>query len=387
MRPTLLALGLVLWVGATAAADLVDLPPQPAGVPWPTTAWTEALPGPDVDRTALAAAIARSFSVLGPDGVPDTRALLVVHRGVVVAERYAPGFGPDSRFHSWSMAKSVTQALVGILVGDGRLRLEARAPVASWHDPGDRRNQLTLEHLLHMTSGLDNADDSGAGDGTGGFVAELIFGEGATNEAAYAADVPLAHEPGSHWAYSTGSSMVVAAIVQREVGGSGEAMRDFMRRRLFRPLGIRSMVGEFDDAGFFLGGGFVWASARDWARFGYLYLRDGVWEGRRILPEGWVDYTRTPADAPDNTVFGAHFWLNHEPFGDQFPVLPGAPESAFCATGAYGQYVCMVPTRDLLVVRLGESRGGGFPVIRAPLVELIAAFPALPTGPARGETP
>lgn len=354
----------------------VALPPQPPGVAWPTAAWEEAEPEPGVNRAALEAAYERAFANMGPGGMPDTRALLAIHRGKLVAERYAPGFGPQTRFHSWSMAKSVTQSLVGILVRDGRLRVDAQAPVARWHGPDDPRRVLTLDHLLHMTSGLDNGDDRGGG-GAGGFVGELIFGKGATDQAAYAADVPLVHEPDTHWAYSTGTSMIVASIVQNAVGGSGDAMRDFMTQRLFRPLGIRGMVGEYDDGGTFLGGGFVWAPARDWARFGYLYLRDGVWDGSRILPAGWVDYSRTSAPAPDNTVFGAHLWLNHEPFGDQFALLPGAPESAFCATGAYGQYVCMVPTHDLLVVRLGESHVSDWPAMRGPLVDLIAAFPPL----------
>jgi CubicO group peptidase (beta-lactamase class C family) len=355
----------------------VPLPAQPPGVPWPTAAWPQGEPGPGVDRAALEAALERAFAIRGPGGVPDTRALLAIQRGVLVAERYAPGFGPRSRFHSWSMAKSVTQSLVGLLVRDERLDVSAPAKVAAWRGADDPRRVLTLDQLLHMTSGLDNADDRG-GQGAGGFVGELIFGKGATDQAAYAEDVPLAHEPDSHWAYSTATSTIVASLVQDEVGGSGEAMRAFMERRLLRPLGMRGLVAEFDDAGTFMGGGFVWAPARDWARFGYLYLRDGVWEGRRLLPEGWVDYTRTPAPAPDNAVFGAHFWINARPIGDQFELLPGAPESAFCATGAYGQYVCMVPTHDLLVVRLGESHASDWPAMREPLVDLIAAFPPLP---------
>jgi CubicO group peptidase (beta-lactamase class C family) len=386
VRIAALVLGLLLAHGAAAAGPL-PLPAQPAGVPWPTAGWPQGEPGPGVDRAALEAASERAFSRVGPGGVPDTRALLAIHRGVLVHERYAPGFGPDTRFHSWSMAKSVTQALVGILVGDGRLDVAAPAKVPLWQQDGDPRRELTLDQLLHMTSGLDNADNRG-GEGAGGFVGALIFGEGATDQARYAADVPLAHEPDTHWAYSTGTSTIVASLVQAEVGGNARAMRAFMARRLFRPLGIRGMLGEFDAAGTFMGGGFVWAPARDWARFGYLYLRDGVWEGRRLLPEGWVDYTRTRAPAPNNTVFGAHFWLNAEPYGEQFELLPGAPESAFCATGAYGQYVCMVPSHDLLVVRLGEMHASGWPEMREPLVDLIAAFPPLaPLAPATGATP
>ena len=169
--------------------------------------------------------------------------------------------------------------------------------------------------------------------------------------------------------------------MQQEVGGTPEALLGFLHRELLDPLGMRRTIPEFDAAGHYLGGGFVWASAHDWARFGYLYLRNGVWDGSRILPEGWLDYTTTGAPAPNNSVHTAHFWINTQARPGQFEILPGAPPSAFCASGAYGQYVCMVPTHDLLVVRLGEMQGIDWPELRSPIVELIAAFPPLPEAP------
>lgn len=381
-----LVLALALAAGAPGAAEAADpgerdlrvpLPPQPAGVPWPDEAWPEAEPGPGVDRAALAAALERAFSAVGRAGVPDTRAFLVVQRGAIVAERYAPGFGRATRFHSWSMAKSVTQALVGILVSQGRLALDAPAPVPAWHADGDPRRVLTLSHLLHMTSGLDNADDRG-GEGPTSLVAHMLFGREARDQSAYAASFPLARGPDSHWAYSTATSNILAAIVQRAAGGSQEDMLRFLRSELLEPLGMRGAVAEFDAAGTFMGGGFFWASARDWARFGYLYLRDGAWDGRRILPEGWVDYTRTPAPAPDNGAHTAHFWVNREPAEGQFRLLPRGPESAFSATGANGQFVLMVPTHDLLVVRLGEMQSTSWEEVQEPLAQVIEAFPPLP---------
>jgi CubicO group peptidase (beta-lactamase class C family) len=296
-----------------------------------------------VDRAALEQAYEHAFRTLGRAGVPNTRALLAVHRGRIVAERYADGFDAQTRFHSWSMAKSVTQALVGILVRQGRLEVGAPAPVPEWHGSDDPRRVVTLNHLLHMTSGLDNAD----GKGGEGFGAQMLFGDGAADE----------------------------------VGGTPEALLGFLHRELLDPLGMRRTIPEFDAAGHYLGGGFVWASAHDWARFGYLYLRDGVWDGSRILPEGWLDYTTTAAPAPNNSVHTAHFWINAQARPGQFEILPGAPPSAFCASGAYGQYVCMVPTHDLLVVRLGEMQGIDWPELRSPIVELIAAFPPLPEAP------
>ena len=170
----------------------------------------------------------------------------------------------------------------------------------------------------------------------------------------------------------------MAAVVQRAVGGSREDMLRFMRGELLGPLGMRSAVAEFDAAGTFMGGGFFWASARDWARFGYLYLRDGVWDGRRILPEGWVDYTRTPAPAPNNATHTAHFWVNRAPVGDQWRLLPRGPVSAFSASGAHGQWVLLVPTHDLVVVRLGEMQSSSWEEVKEPLARVIEAFPPLP---------
>jgi CubicO group peptidase (beta-lactamase class C family) len=350
----------------------VPLPPHPPGLAWPTRDWPTAEPGPGVDRAALAAALERTFSSKSPEGAPNARALLVVQHGSVVLERYAPGFDATSRFHSWSMAKSITQALVAILVQQGRLDVSAPAPVPLWQS--DERRALTLDQLLHMTSGLANDDDRG-GSGGASMVADLIFGRGAADQAAFASSVPLVHDPDEHWAYSTATSTIVADIVQREVGGTRDAMLAFMHTELLGPLGMSGAIPEFDASGTFMGGGFFWASARDWARFGYLYLRDGIWDGKRILPEGWVRYTRTLAPAPNNWTYSAHFWINGEPQGDQFTLLPGAPESVFCASGAYGQWVCMVPTHDLLLVRLGESRDLGWDEMKGALVDVIAAFP------------
>jgi CubicO group peptidase (beta-lactamase class C family) len=354
---------------ATHASDLVTLPRQPSGVPWPTDAWPEASLDPAVDRTDLDAAVASIFTAVGRGGVPDTRALLVVHRGAIVVERYASGFGPDSRFQSWSMAKSITQALVGILVRQGKLDVGAAADVPAWRADGDPRRAVTLDQLLHMTSGVANEDD--LDDPADSVVTRMLFGDRSARMAEYAASLPLAHPPGSRWAYSTATSMIVADIVQRAAAGGKEAMLDFMRRELFDPLGMRSAVPEFDAGGTFMGGGFFHASARDYARFGYLYLRDGVWEGRRILPEGWVDYTRA---APPSGNYGAHFWLNLPPAERQYVLLPGGPPSAFGATGNEGQMIVVVPTHDLVAVRLGEMHACSWKTVTADLAAIVAAF-------------
>jgi CubicO group peptidase (beta-lactamase class C family) len=346
------------------------LPPQPADVPWPTAAWPAG--APDLaDPGAFARAQDLLFAPRGRGGLPDTRALLVVQGGRVVLERYAEGFGPASRFRSWSMAKSVTQALAGILVRQGRLALDDPAPVPAWRADGDPRGALTLRHLLTMTSGLDNAD---GGDGPDSFVAQILFGAHAADSAGAAEQVALVHAPGTHWAYSTGTSQIVSSILAREVGGGREGFRDFVQRELATPLGASSLLLEFDAAGTPFGGAFAFATARDWARLGALYLRDGVWDGARILPEGWVDFSRTVTVLPSNGVYGAHFWVNGEPMLEQWrPLRPGV--DAFEMSGNAGQFVVIVPDRDLVVVRLGEMQRFTWQELGDALSELIGAFP------------
>jgi CubicO group peptidase (beta-lactamase class C family) len=349
------------------------LPPQPPEAPWPTARWIEGpLPG-DVDRAALEAAANALFEPIGRGGIPDTRALLAVQGGMLVWERYAPGFGTDSRFRSWSMAKSVTNALVAILVRDGKLALDAPAPVPRWQRDRDPRRALTLRQLLTMTSGLDNED---GGDDADSWVARIFFGDLSADSAAASEKAELAYEPGAHWAYSTATSQILSGIVARTVGGGRDGVRAFLERELIGPLGARSLVLEFDPTGTPLGGGYVWASARDWARLGLLYLRDGVWDGRPILPAGWVEFTRTVAPAENNGTYGAHFWVSAEPSPDQFKILRPGIES-FQMSGNAGQFVLIVPDRDLVLVRLGEMHASTWPQLNEGLGALIEAFPRL----------
>jgi CubicO group peptidase (beta-lactamase class C family) len=359
-------------------AALVPLPSQPAGVAWPTVTWPEGPLPADVDRRVLETGIDLAFEAIGRGGLPDTRALLVVHHGALVVERYAPGFGIESRFQSWSVAKSVTHALVGILVRRGKLDVHQPADVVGWRREGDPRRVITLEQLLQMTSGLDGADDDDHPERS--FAMEMTYGAGSQDIAAFAEAAPLVHPPGTHWAYSTASTTIVSQVIGRAVGGGRDGMLAFMREELFGPLGMRSAVPEFDSAATFEGGMFVHATARDYARFGLLYLRDGTWDGKRILPEGWVNFARTPAPAPNNGVYGAGFWVNGKPTDApmQFPILRGGPESTFGASGVFGQLVVIVPTRDLLVVRLGYVDAITYPIIKESLAFIVAAFPDAP---------
>lgn len=340
---------------------LLPLPPQPEAVPWPTDEWPTAAPGPDVDAERLAAVAARAFAPESEASHGRTLALLVVHRGRLVLERYAPGKGPADTFPSWSVAKSVLHAAVGVLVGEGRLALHEPAPIAAWRAPGDPRGAITLEHLLRMVDGLDFVEvyeATGRSD-----VIEMLFGSGKDDVAAFAAARPLAHPPGTFWNYSSGTSNLVAAIAGAAVGGGRAGMEAFLRRALFEPLGMRSAKPRFDAAGTFVGSSYVFATARDFARFGLLYLRDGIWEGRRLLPAGWVDHARAETPASWGR-YGAHWWL----------ALDGS--GRFSANGFQGQYVLVDPARDLVLVRLGVSTPEQRVAVVHDLRALVEAFPA-----------
>ncbi len=320
---------------------LPALPSQPAGVPWPTVNWPEG--APRVDLARLSAVTAEAF---GPAASPDlgvTEALVVIQAGELVLERYGEGFGPEGTYKSWSMAKSITQALVGILVGDGRLDIHAAADVPEWSAPGDPRGAITLDQLLRMVSGLAFVEDYRPDQASD--VIEMLFGRGETDVAHFAADMPLAHEPGGFWAYSSGTTNIISRCAARAAGAFGPDFEAFMRARLFDPIGMTTPAPRFDAAGVFIGSSFCFCSARDFARLGLLYLRGGVWDGRRILPEGWVDYARTPTprQPTDEQAYGAQWWLG----------LAGP--GSFSAQGYEGQYIAVVPDLDLVVVRNGST--------------------------------
>ena len=341
--------------------SLAPLPVQPSDVPWPTQAWpTGALPA-DLDRDRFDALLAAAFD---SDAVGETHALVVVQGGRLVFERYAGGRGPDSTLPSWSKAKSITQALVGLAVGDGKLDIHAPADVPEWREqPGDPRAAITLDQLLRMSSGLKFVEDYVPEHPSD--VIEMLWGAGKDDVAGFAAAMPLEHPPGSFWSYASGTSNIVARCVARALGAQGPDFEAFMRARLFEPLGMKTPVPKFDDAGTFIGSSFCFASARDFARFGLLYLRDGVWDGRRLLPEGWVDYARTPTQQQPGVLdgaYGAHWWLGF-----------GGPGS-FSANGYEGQYTVLVPDRDLILVRHGATPMAKKDDLKAWIAALAAIF-------------
>jgi len=297
-------------------------------------------------------------------------ALVVLKCGEVVAERY--GTQPDTIFGSggpvdeatplisWSTAKSITHAAVGLLVAEGALDLDAPAPVPSWR--GTDKERITLLDLLEMRPGLRFVEDYV--DDEVSHCIDMLFGAGQADHAGYAAALPLDHEPGTVWNYSSGTTNIICRIIGDSVGGGEAGMRDFLRDRLFAPAGMTSARPSFDAAGTFVGSSYVHATARDFGRFGELYLHDGLADGRRVLPEGWADHGRTfvahdPADnVPAGFDYGRHWWM--------WPEYPGS----IAAHGYEGQYIIVVPDRELVVVHLGKTDS----TVRHLLVERLDAL-------------
>lgn len=375
---------------APTELPLVALPAQPAGVPWPTGDWPLAKPRaedpvPAADASELDVLLDVLFDDPAPDAL-DSHPLghthaLVLHGGRIVSERYGRWFVgplealagqepapvmPDQTHISWSMAKSVTHAMVGLLASDGRVALDERASVTQWSDPDDDRHPITWDQLLQMRPGLQWVEeyyDFGGGAALPDVV-EMLWGAGHTDMAAFAAGFPLVQPPGSAEAYrySSGTSNIVAAAAQAMIGDGEVGCRRFLSDRLFGPLGMTTADPHFDAAGTFIASSYLYASACDFARFGLLYLRDGVWQGERLLPEGWVDHGRRPRSWDETLYHGAHWWAAADRYG------------TFMADGFEGQRIVCVPALDLVVVRLGKTHADHASTLDAHLGAIIDLF-------------
>jgi CubicO group peptidase (beta-lactamase class C family) len=319
-------------------------------LPWPRGNSGPVSPLPaGVDTEKLKVALDAAFAEADADNLRKTRAVVVVYDGQLIAERYASGFDAAMPLLGWSMSKSVTNALVGILVKAGKLELQAPAPVDEW-PPGDPRAKITLDQLLRMSGGLAfNEAYAPFSDAVSMFYDSYDF-------AAYAAAKPLEAEPGTQWHYSSGTANIVARIVRRAAETVDPNYFVFLYRELFDKIGMHSAVFEPDPSGTFVGSSYVFATARDWARFGLLYLQDGMWSGEQILPKDWVSYTTTPTPGAPKGEYGALFWLNAgAPDNTDDCRWPRAPRDAFFATGFQEQKVIVIPSRKVVLVRLGNT--------------------------------
>jgi len=302
----------------------------------------------------LAAALDRAFAE--PDAPPfkRTKAVVIVKDGRVIAERYAEGYGVDTPILGFSSTKSVISALTGILVRKGMLALDKPVPVAAWQNPDDPRHAITADQLLRHTAGLDLGSSLSASLGAAlEPVNRMKFME--TDMAAFAEAAGLATPPGSAWNYHDGNYLVLSHLIRNAAGGTPQDVLRFAREELFGPLGMRHVTLEFDGAGTPEGSTQMLAPARDWARFGLLYLNNGVLSGKRILPEGWVDYSASPT--PGGWVgYGAGFWTNRgDSFGATYRIEQGWPRDAFFAKGTIGQYVIVIPSEHLVIARFGKT--------------------------------
>lgn len=331
--------GCRLTHGATVGA-----PPRPAPPPAPA----DDLAGPVVATgdPALRAAVDRVFTE--PSSGPHrwVHAVVVVQHGQIVAERYAPGVGVDTPLLGYSVSKTAINALVGVLVRQGRLKVDAPAPVPAWGQ-GDPRRAITLDALLRMTSGLSVEENDSGFDPT----SRMLFVE--PDMAAFAERRRLKSRPGERFEYASPNTLIASAIVRRAAGGDEADVLAFARRELFDPLGMRGVVFETDAAGTPVGSTRMLAPARDWARLGLLYLHDGKVGDRRILPEGWVAYSTR---ATLGSAYGAGLWVNDSPDpGAQGRVRHGMPRDAYFASGRLGQRIYVMPSQDLVIVRLGKT--------------------------------
>jgi CubicO group peptidase (beta-lactamase class C family) len=332
-----------------------------------------------VSEAALKAGLAPFFE---DEALAKTRAVVVLHGGLIVAERYAPGYGPDTRLISWSMAKSVTGTLIGFMVADGLLVLDDPAPVTEWANPGDDRRKITLRQLLQMSSGIDHTEMADAE--TAIYEADtprLLFLDGRENVARYAESRTPEAEPGKRFEYSTATSHILADIMTRALTDSRDplvrrnAMLEYARGRLFEPLGMTSAVPEFDRNGTMLGGSMIHATARDWAKFGEFLRNNGSVQSAQLLPTTWTRFMKTPS--ANEGSYGAHLWLNRPKTGAGDQVLfPGkAPNDVFAAIGHLGQFVVVSPSQKLVVVRLGKTQDDQLGPVNDQLAKLIGLFP------------
>lgn len=347
----------------------------PANPPLGQTALEAIDDKPGAPRDKLARAVDALFA---DDSVGETRAVLILHAGHISAERYAPGYSRETRFVGWSMSKCVTSVAVGLLAADGRLRLDETAPVTEWQRTGDPRGEVTLRQLMQMRSGLQHTEDGDPIYESG--EVRMLFLDGRDDMAAWAEAQPLEAVPGRKFEYSSATSVILADLATRALTDSVDpairraAMDEFLRTRLFEPLGIRKMVAEYDAAGTMIGSSLIHGRARDWARFGE-FLRDGgSVKGAQLVPRAWIDFMTTPS--PRNPGYGGQVWLNRPQSSGEEVLFPDrAPRSLFACLGHLGQYVIVSREQKLVVVRLGKTDAAKREVLRQRMGDIVALFP------------
>lgn len=330
---------------------------------------------PGAPREQLARRIDRLFT---DEEMGETRAVIVMQGGRIVAERYGEGYGEETRFVSWSMAKTITAVMIGMLVADGKLQLDETPPIPNWRRPGDPRGDITLRQLLQMRSGLRHTESTEPAYDAD--TVKMLFLQGRDDMAAWAEAQPLEARPGARFEYSTNTTVILADIAARVLTDSSDpetrrkAVDDYLKARIFMPLGMYSMVPEYDRAGTLIGGSLIHGTARDWGRLGEFLRHQGAVKGAQLVPKGWITFMTTPS--PRSPDYGAQIWLNH-PSGTDRNVLfaDRGPADLFSLVGHLGQYVMVSPRQGLTVVRLGKSDDAARDPVVAALGDVVALFP------------
>lgn len=358
-------------VRAQNTGEPFQRPDLPQDALWPEGQLVEIGTDPRIDYAAMNEAVRYAFEEPYPEKVRGTRALVVVYDGRIVAEGYGDGFAPDMPLTSWSMTKTVTGVLVGLLAGEGRLNVFGPAPVPEWQNAGDPRAQITIDQLMRMSSGLKFLEEYGA---TPSDVVLMLYEKASAGS--YAASFPLEAEPDHKWYYSSGTTNILSRIVRDAVGGDMETYLRFPRERLFDKLEMQSPVMEVDPSGVFVGSSFMYCTPRDWARFGLFLMQGGVWNGEPILPADWVEYMTTPTPGAPRGEYGAQIWLNAgAPDNPDRRVMPDVPRDAFYLSGFEGQRVIVVPSRKAVIVRMGLTPDESAMDYNALTKQVLAALP------------
>lgn len=276
-----------------------------------------------------------------------TRAVVVIYKDTLIMESYAHGFDENTEILGWSMTKSITATLIGMMIKDGILSLDSDHLFAQWED--DERSNIRVKDLLTMQSGLDFEEDyHSMSDAT----RMLYLSENCSD---IPLSSPLQYPPGTHWSYSSGTSNILSSLL-RQHSTSQRAYLTMPYQRLFAPLGMNSAIMETDEAGIFIGSSYMYATPRDWARFGLLYLRQGNWYGQQLVDSSWVDFVDDTV--PDSKgLYGGHFWLNAD-----HAAYPDVPADIYSCNGFQGQYVFVVPSHDAVIVRMGLTEGDIFDI-------------------------
>jgi CubicO group peptidase (beta-lactamase class C family) len=347
----------------------INFEPQSTTAAWPKGLGAVKNAHADVDYALINQGIDRGFSDPEPNGKRHVKAIAIIYKGQLIAERYADGVNLNTPLLAWSMAKSITGLQVGLLTKSGKLDVFSKANVPAWQDETDPRSKITLDMLMRMSSGLEFNETYGMNTD----VTHMLSIE--KDSAKFAASKPLQFDINSHWSYSSGTSNIISGIIKRTIGGGLQQYYEYTQKNLFIPLGINTAISETDASDTFIGSSYFYASARDWAKLGQLLLQNGQWDDQQILPEHWVKYITTATKTQPLNKYGAQFWLNQNPNSKKIDrIWPTVPDDVYYMGGYQGQYVVVIPSKELIIVRFGFTKPGTNKGIERLISDTIAAI-------------